>query len=111
MKELDELIVQKLVAEQKTQKTVDNDANDCNNDPCSDSDEDKYSSDYFEKDENEDNEEYAPFRLFSEQEANNISILRNKIDAEVNTIIEKKQVEILPSQHVDKKNDPRNSIQ
>ena len=54
MKELDELIVQKLVADQKTQKAVDNDANDCNNDPGSDSDEDKYSSDYFEKDEHED---------------------------------------------------------
>ena len=62
VKQLDELVVQKLLSEQKPEQENDND-------------------------------EYAPFRLFSEQEAENISKLRNKIEAKLDAIIEKKLVE------------------
>lgn len=62
MKQLDELIIQKLLIDQKPEQYDDND-------------------------------EYAPYRLFSEQEAEQISRLRSKIGAKIDLIIEKKLVE------------------
>ena len=60
MRQLDKLVVQKLLSEQKPEQEDDSD-------------------------------EYAPFRLFSGQEAEDISKLRNKIEAKIHSIIGKIQ--------------------
>lgn len=62
MKQLDELVIQKLIGEPKPEQ-------------------------------DDDHDEYAPYRLFTEQEAKNISKLRNKIEAQLDAITEKKLVE------------------
>lgn len=75
MKDLDELVVLKLLAKNSEQN------------------DDDYDSDDDDHDEGDDNDKYAPYRLFTSKEAKNIPTLRNTIEARINSIIEKKLVE------------------